>query len=333
MSGAQFLPRSAYRGFAALALLLGGCSRTPAPASLQITPARAIADGNSTVVIRFRPPDARITVDAERWAAAIERREPGAAFLRIGVLPAKVEVRVSAANGRTASAELETSLQQTDSYADGTPDFLRLGPEDQQAFRMWFRFLAEAQYFRDPGSLPREINDCAALLRYAYRESLAEHNSAWANRLGLPVLPSLPPVRKYAYPFTPLHAALFRTRGGAFEPADLANGAFAEFADAQSLDRWNCHFVSRDLRRALPGDLLFFKQIAEPSRLPFHSMIFLGASQLEPSGKTFVVYHTGGKEDLRRLTMEELIGYPLPQWRPIPGNENFLGVFRWNILR
>ena len=32
--------------------------------------------------------------------------------------------------------------------------------------------LAEAQYFQPPAARPPEINDCAALIRYAYREAL-----------------------------------------------------------------------------------------------------------------------------------------------------------------
>lgn len=311
------------RWLLALALLLAGCSRDRDPPSIQIQPAQVVADGESQVTVRFTPPGARLDVNGERHTVQIERREPGLAYLDVGILPAEIRVRVTAPNGRIASAKLITTPQQSDSYSDGTPDFLRLPPGDRQAFRMWFRFLAEAQYYRAPGALPKEIDDCAALLRYAYRESLSEHNSAWANRLGLPELPALPAVRKYAYPFTPLHSGLFRTK----------SGAFAEFADAHTLEHWNCHFVSRDLNRAVPGDLLFYKQIAEASRLPFHSMIFLGHSQVEPSRKTFVLYHTGGPEGIRRLTVEELIEYPLAQWRPTPGNENFLGVFRWNILR
>jgi uncharacterized protein YfaT (DUF1175 family) len=50
-----------------------------------------------------------------------------------------------------------------------------------------------------------------------------------------------------------------------------------------------------------------------------------------------VVYDTGedhGKAgELRRVFLAELIDHPQPQWRPVPGNPNFLGVYRWNILR
>ncbi len=29
----------------------------------------------------------------------------------------------------------------------------------------------------------------------------------------------------------------------------------------------------------------------------------------------------------------EWTGFPEPRWRPVPGNRNFAGVYRWNILR
>jgi hypothetical protein len=50
-----------------------------------------------------------------------------------------------------------------------------------------------------------------------------------------------------------------------------------------------------------------------------------------------VVYDTGedhGKAgELRRVTVAELLDHPQAQWRPVEGNPNFLGVYRWNILR
>ncbi len=62
----------------------------------------------------------------------------------------------------------------------------------------------------------REIDDCAALLRFAYREALREHNAAWAHAMLLPAPASAVDVQQYRYPYTPLAAALFRVRGGAF---------------------------------------------------------------------------------------------------------------------
>ena len=41
----------------------------------------------------------------------------------------------------------------------------------------------------------------------------------------------------------------------------------------------------------MPGDLLFFRH--EAGRMPFHSMIWLGESQLRQDGQRYVLYHTG----------------------------------------
>jgi uncharacterized protein YfaT (DUF1175 family) len=59
-----------------------------------------------------------------------------------------------------------------------------------------------------------------------------------------------------------LGAALFRVRPGAFEPDDLNNGAFAQFADAKTLVERNAYLIGHGVRQALPGDLLFYRQMS-----------------------------------------------------------------------
>ena len=221
-------------------------------------------------------------------------------------------------------------LTWTDSYGDGTPDRIRLRTRaDQEAFRDWFRYLAELQAFRPSREWPPELTDCAALVRFAYREALRPHDSAWLQQAGLSTVPPLGEIRAVHYPFPGLGAGLFRVRDGD-SPA-----AFAQFADAQTLLRRNVFFVSRDLRQARPGDLLFFRQLVP--RQPYHSMIFLGDGLVRPEKGPFVVYHTGPMDDqpgeIRRPSLDELMRHPEPRWRPTPGNSNFLGIYRWNILR
>lgn len=228
-----------------------------------------------------------------------------------------------------------------DTFADGTPDFLRLNfPPDQEAFQSWFTLIAEYQALRSPDELPAEISDCAALLRYAYRNALREHDAAWIRENHIEPPTALPSIEKYRYPFTPLHANLFRTRPGSFRLSDLRDGTFSEFADAQTLKEFNTHFLARDIRVAQPGDILFFRQLEQNS--PFHSMIFVGRSQwLTSSGgenaDDIVVYHTGPIDghpgEMRRTRLSQLLQHPQPRWRPMPGNSNFLGVYRWNIVR
>ena len=241
---------------------------------------------------------------------------------------------------RPASAPFERAASEArpdygDSAGDGTPDFLRLtSPADRRAFTGWFSFLAELQFYRPPGELPAEVNDCAALVRFAYREALRQHTGEWAAAMALPDVPALGSIKKFNYPFTPLGASLFRVREGRFAEADLAGGAFAEFADAQTLLRHNTYLVTRDIAAAAPADLLFFHQPGQ--RFPFHVMIYVGPSRVQSGTGPFVVYHTGPDSrsagEIRRPSVDDLFAHPNPQWRPHKGNPHFLGVYRWNIL-
>ena len=253
------------------------------------------------------------------------------------------ETKAKARHGtlRLHPAELQAdeesqALLTSDAYRDGTPDFLRLDdPADQFAFRRWFTFLAEIQYFMPSPERPAEIVDCSALLRYAYREALRRHDTNWCGSAHLPLLPAINSVGKYSYPKTPLGADLFRLRAGPFASSDLQDGTFGQFADAETLQKFNAFFISRDVARARPGDLLFYRRPEE--HVSFHSMIFLGKSQITEGTTNYVVYDTGpdGTKtgEIRRRSLEELLNYPDPQWQPKWTNPRFLGVFRWNILR
>lgn len=235
------------------------------------------------------------------------------------------------------SAVDRTSSLLESTTRDGTPDFLRLeSTADRSAFREWFAAIAEYQALRPAAELPVEINDCAALLRYSYRGALHAHTEPWLEENKLEALAFLPSVKKYSYPHTPLGAGLFRIKPPL--PAENLRRSFAEFADVKTLIQLNTFLVSRDVHLALPGDLLFYRQLEQNS--PYHSMAFIGQSQIisgEGADDPILVYHTGpnGKEagEMRRVQLRQLMQHPSPRWRPVPGNSNFLGVYRWNILR
>jgi uncharacterized protein YfaT (DUF1175 family) len=320
--------------------------RAMAPATfvLQLSPNVIPADGFTSTELRISPSNGRqlrslqVTVEDPHGAAVESVTVEGGmatASLRAGVLPGETKVRIAAPGFREQEIALRTTLDASDTIGDGTPDFLRLhDPADRITFRRWFSLLAEAQYFRGR-ALPSEIDDCAALLRFAYREALRSHDTAWAREMTLPVPASASDIQQYQYPYTPLAAALFRVRGGSLQANDLRDGSFAQFADVETLWRHNTHFVGRDLSRARPGDLLFFRQ--DGQRMPFHAMIFLGRSQIELGNQPYVVYHTGpsGRSagEIRRVALAQLLNYPDARWRPISANPGFLGVYRWNILR
>src|SRR5512137_639885 len=105
-------------------------------------------------------------------------------------------------------------------------------PADREAFRRWFCYIAETSYYRQ--SLPVEVNDCAALVRYAYREALRRHTPEWRRLFAAPRPFYSSDVGQFSYPDTPTGARLFATAEG-----------YAEFADALSLRQYNTHLAGR----------------------------------------------------------------------------------------
>lgn len=223
-----------------------------------------------------------------------------------------------------------------DSFGDGFPACARLDrASDRENFTRWMTFLAEAAYYHPSPPATEEVQDCAALIRYAYRNALAAHTPAWHREVGLPYEPGFADISKYAYPRWPLGRSLFRTRPGPFAAADLQNSAFGEFADARTLMMYNSFPVSRDVQAARPGDLLFFQQPDQSE--PFHMILFVGRSHFQLWGADWIVYHTGDLDgrrgEVRHLQVALLMQHPDPRWRPLAANPRFLGVYRLDLLR
>ena len=101
--------------------------------------------------------------------------------------------------------------------------------------------LADAQFERPAP----EVTDCAALVRFAFREALRAHTPEWARRVALPFTPTFPDVRSGAEAGRERLAALPRL---ARRPA-----RYAEFADARTLVALNARPLGRDVARCSPA--------------------------------------------------------------------------------
>src|SRR5208283_1236017 len=184
----------------------------PAAFVLQLAETTLPADGFTSTELRIHSSNDRelrgLQVQAENsHGAAVEsvsvEASSATASLRAGVMSGQTKLRITAPGFTPQEITLQTTLDASDTIGDGTPDFLRLhDPADRASFRRWFTLLAESQYYRGK-DLPAEIDDCAALLRFAYREALREHNTAWAHAMSLPAPAAVADVQQYQYPYTP----------------------------------------------------------------------------------------------------------------------------------
>jgi uncharacterized protein YfaT (DUF1175 family) len=168
---------------------------------------------------------------------------------------------------------------------------------DRTAFRRWFTFLAESRYYAHAPL--RGVSDTDGLLSWAYRQALRRHNARWFRSMELPLLPVMPSVCEV--------------------------GAGVPTSQGDPLRRI---FVSRDAADAEPGDLLMYRRAETEARL----MIYIGASQVLPSPKKWVIYQTNSPIETHKVTLESLIDDPSPEWRATAENADFLGVWRLDIL-
>lgn len=221
-----------------------------------------------------------------------------------------------------------------------------LDESDRAAFRAWFVFLADAQFYR---TTP-DVNDCAALVRHAYREALRAHTPEWARLAALPIARSFPDVRRP--PKTaPASWPLFRV-------SDSPRPTYAEFANARTIVQLNARRVGREIGALRPGDLLYFRQPEQTD--PDHLMVYIGPSALEPGPRDWIVYHTGpstrlseqgdslgagpplpdmaaaatsaSSGEVRKVRLADLTRHPAPRWRPVAANARFVGIFRLSPL-
>ncbi len=244
------------------------------------------------------------------------------------------EARLRANIGRSrCSCDITVEPDYSDSDADGFPNVAELNTEeDRHSFREWFTAIAETQYEKPSRAWPEEQRDCAGLVRFAYREALKAHTTRNLRKFGASAGTAAGDVRKFNYPYVPvLGEKVFRVKPGAFVRGDEADG-FSAFADANTLREFNVAKVGKDVNEAIPGDLLFFLQFGS-FPMPDHIMI---VTRGEKSGPHSLLYHTGpvdgGPGRIKRISVEDLLGWRDPRWHPVESNPYFLGVFRFKIM-
>jgi uncharacterized protein YfaT (DUF1175 family) len=237
-----------------------------------------------------------------------------------------------------SSSTVVSKAELIDSDNDGIPDVEELRTyQDRDAFRRWFTFIAENQFYRLSDQWNEDQRDCAGLARFALREALRRHDRPWFQKMGPGYETVASDVAEFDLDHNPLGEKIFRTDFGSFSESDLRNGRFSEFADGRSLRNFNSLFVTRDRREAQPGDLLFFYQ-PWVQKFPYHVMIFLGPAHVAANGANdWVVYHTGSspidKGAVKKVELSVLEHHPDPRWRPVESNKNFLGFYRLKILQ
>ena len=196
-----------------------------------------------------------------------------------------------------------------------------LGEEgDREAFRTWFVALLEQQLEGPSPAWEPAQRDCAGLLRFAFREALAPHTQAWRERVAFTTgAPGQDPSPTFARGWR----AGFPTPEG---PQPFARGLY--------LRRLACDPAGRDLQLARPGDLIFFARGGAHAQ-PDHAMAFV---RPDLDGAPMLLYHTGpegsGSQpgEVRRVRLDDLLHHPDPDFRPLPENPAFLGLYRWRLL-
>lgn len=257
------------------------------------------------------------------------------AILQSTFRPGVVRIVAEAPDSTQAALEIQVEMDMTDSDDDGFPDVVELtDPNDRTNFRSWFVAIAEAQFEQPGPTWHPEQQDCAGLLRYAFREALKPHDADWfRTQPGLELL-ALPDVQKYQYPDVPLLGQqIFRTSDAPLTNPAAIDSIFKNFVETRYLIHYNCSFLGKDRESARSGDLVFFFHFDDPG-MPYHSMVFI-RDENDPQYDRFI-YHTGpaddGSGEMRRVKRQTLDQHPDDRWRPVASNPYFLGYFRWKIL-
>ncbi len=251
----------------------------------------------------------------------------------VGVKSGTVELSLLNAERVVLNQRLKLIDDTSDWDKDGFANAIELpGSSDRKAFRTWFTSIARSQAVQLSSDWYQVHQDCAGLLRYAYKESLKRHDRRWWQQTRALRPPLSRDIKRYQYPDVPVvGTAIFKT-------ADPAK-PFSAHATARGLRDHNSLFLGKNAASAQPGDLLFFERVVD-GEASLHSMIYLGLGI--QSQQPEVVYHTGpdsteghtpdGSGEVRLVTINTLNTQPDSSWHIKSDNPNFNGFYRWRIL-
>jgi uncharacterized protein YfaT (DUF1175 family) len=313
-----------------------------------------VADGNSTATLTLSARDEKgretpigsrmvsFEVSSNKGVLSLQKgqtwssnRREVRVTLTAGLLPGEAKV-IARMGGLTSDTLKVTSVPWYENRdGDGFPDAAELQTEqDKTRFREWFASIADAQYYQVSDLWQTDQQDCAGLIRFAFREALKHHDREWLLHFRFLTEPGIGEIGRFNYPDVPLLGAnLFRTRPGAFQPGDLSDSTFKSFCEAKYLPAYNCTALGYDERAVRKGDLLFFFHYDDP-QMPYHGIVFTGES---PEGEDdWLVYHTGPvagtKGIVKKVRLRDLKQHPEEKWRPLRSNKYFLGYYRWKII-
>lgn len=174
-----------------------------------------------------------------------------------------------------------------------------LTTEERTEWRAHMARVALAQLKKPAADWEPRQRDCAGFVRYVYRATFQRVGHPW----------------------------LWQVDGAQKAP----------FADAETLLRYNFTLLGRDLGALSPqtGDILAFAQrpaLSEPERLDFHLMLIV--TSVDPAHHSaLALYHPGdGRSEVHVRTLGTLQSEAPMEWRAVPENRAFLGLFRAKSL-
>ena len=197
-------------------------------------------------------------------------------------------------------------------------------PFDEKALRRSVTRLALYQARKISPQWEEAQQDCAGLVRFAYREAIRIRSPEDGRKIGIPDALYLPTVSDFTRKALPDLSHLWQMgldREG--------RPRFGAFADALTLIGFNFRKKTRDLTDARDGDLLVFQKALESDE-PYHLMIFV-----QDHTGSLAVYHNGAEREeaqVRVVRITDLLQSPDPVWIPTANNPHFLGVYEWNRL-